>query len=135
MDMEETIFTKIVKGEIPCYKIAENDKFFAFLDISPLAKGHTLVITKLQNDYIFDLPDDMLGEMMIFAKKVAAGIKKAIPCNRIGVAVIGIDVPHNHIHLVPINGVGDLNFKGERVKLSEEEFKEIAASITAAIEL
>jgi len=135
MDMEETIFTKIVKGEIPCYKIAENDKFFAFLDISPLAKGHTLVITKLQNDYIFDLPDDMLGEMMIFAKKVASGIKKAIPCNRIGVAVIGIDVPHNHIHLVPINGVGDLNFKGERVKLSEEEFKEIAASITAAIEL
>lgn len=133
--MEETIFTKIVKGEIPCYKIAENDKFFAFLDISPIAKGHTLVITKMQNDYIFDLPDDMLGEMMIFAKKIAAGIKKAIPCNRIGVAVIGIDVPHNHIHLVPINGVGDLNFKGERVKLSEEEFKEIAAAISAAVEL
>lgn len=133
--MEETIFTKIVKGEIPCYKIAENDKFFAFLDISPIAKGHTLVITKMQNDYIFDLPDDMLGEMMIFAKKIAAGIKKAILCNRIGVAVIGIDVPHNHIHLVPINGVGDLNFKGERVKLSEEEFKEIAAAISAAVEL
>lgn len=133
--MEETIFTKIVKGEIPCYKIAENDKFFAFLDISPIAKGHTLVITKMQNDYIFDLPDDMLGEMMIFAKKIAAGIKKAIPCNRVGVAVIGIDVPHNHIHLVPINGVGDLNFKGERVKLSEEEFKEIAAAISAAVEL
>lgn len=133
--MEETIFTKIVKGEIPCYKIAENDKFFAFLDISPIAKGHTLVITKMQNDYIFDLPDDMLGEMMIFAKKIAAGIKKAIPCNRIGVAVVGIDVPHNHIHLVPINGVGDLNFKGERVKLSEEEFKEIAAAISAAVEL
>lgn len=133
--MEETIFTKIVKGEIPCYKIAENDKFFAFLDISPIAKGHTLVITKMQNDYIFDLPDDMLGEMMIFAKKIAAGIKKAIPCNRIGVAVIGIDVPHNHIHLVPINGVGDLNFKGEHVKLSEEEFKEIAAAISAAVEL
>lgn len=133
--MEETVFTKIVKGEIPCYKIAENDKFFAFLDISPIAKGHTLVITKMQNDYIFDLPDDMLGEMMIFAKKIAAGIKKAIPCNRIGVAVIGIDVPHNHIHLVPINGVGDLNFKGERVKLSEEEFKEIAAAISAAVEL
>ncbi len=133
--MEETIFTKIVKGEIPCYKIAENEKFFAFMDISPIAKGHTLVITKLQNDYIFDLPDELLGEMMIFAKKVAAGIKKAIPCNRIGVAVIGIDVPHNHIHLVPINGVGDLNFKAERVKLTDEEFKEIAAKISAAVEL
>lgn len=132
--MEETIFTKIVKGEIPCYKIAENDKFFAFLDISPLAKGHTLVITKLQNDYIFDLPDDLLGEMMIFAKKVAKAVKKAIPCNRIGVAVIGIDVPHNHIHLVPINGVGDLDFKGERIQLTPDEFAEIAAKISNAIE-
>jgi len=132
--MEDTIFTKIVKGEIPCYKIAENDKFFAFLDISPIAQGHTLVITKMQNDYIFDLPDDLLGEMMIFAKKVAGGIKKAIPCNRIGVAVIGIDVPHNHIHLVPINGVGDLNFKAERVQLTPEQFKEIATKISAAIE-
>ena len=132
--MEDTIFTKIVKGEIPCYKIAENDKFFAFLDISPIAKGHTLVITKLQNDYIFDLPDDLLGEMMVFAKKVAVGIKKAIPCNRIGVAVIGIDVPHNHIHLVPINGVGDLNFKADRVQLTPEQFKEIADQISSAIE-
>lgn len=133
--MEDTIFTKIVKGEIPCYKIAENDKFFAFLDISPIAQGHTLVITKLQNDYIFDLPDDLLGEMMVFAKKVALGIQKAIPCNRIGVAVIGIDVPHNHIHLVPINGVGDLNFKAERVKLTPEQFKQIAESISSAVEL
>lgn len=132
--MEDTIFTKIIKGEIPCYKIAENDKFFAFLDISPIAKGHTLVVTKLQNDYIFNLPDDLLGEMMVFAKKVAAGIQKAIPCNRIGVAVIGIDVPHNHIHLVPINGVGDLNFKAERVKLSDEEFASIAQKISTAIE-
>lgn len=132
--MEDTIFTKIVKDEIPCYKIAENDKFFAFLDISPIAKGHTLVITKLQNDYIFDLPDDLLGEMMVFAKKVAVGIKKAIPCNRIGVAVIGIDVPHNHIHLVPINGVGDLNFKADRVQLTPEQFKEIADQISSAIE-
>ena len=135
MIMEDTIFTKIVKGEIPCYKIAENDKFFAFLDISPIAKGHTLVITKLQNDYIFDLPDDLLGEMMIFAKKVAIGIKKAIPCNRVGVAVIGIDVPHNHIHLVPINGVGDLNFKAERVQLTQDEFRQIAEQISAAVEL
>ena len=133
--MEDTIFTKIVKGEIPCYKIAENDKFFAFLDISPIAQVHTLVITKLQNDYIFDLPDDLLGEMMVFAKKVALGIQKAIPCNRIGVAVIGIDVPHNHIHLVPINGVGDLNFKAERVKLTPEQFKQIAENISSAIEL
>jgi len=133
--MEDTIFTKIVKGEIPCYKIAENDNFFAFLDISPIAKGHTLVITKLQNDYIFDLPDDLLGEMMVFAKKVAIGIKKAIPCNRVGVAVIGIDVPHNHIHLVPINGVGDLNFKAERVQLTQEEFQQIAEKISSAVEL
>ena len=133
--MEDTIFTKIVKGEIPCYKIAENDKFFAFLDISPIAKGHTLVITKLQNDYIFDLPDDLLGEMMVFAKKVAVGIREAISCNRIGVAVIGIDVPHNHIHLVPINGVGDLNFKAERVKLTPEEFKQIAENIAKKIKL
>lgn len=133
--MEDTIFTKIVKGEIPCYKVAEDENFFAFLDISPIAKGHVLVITKLQNDYIFDLPDELLGQMMVFAKKVAIGIKKAIPCNRVGVAVIGIDVPHNHIHLVPINGVGDLNFKAERVKLTDEEFCSIASSIAAAIEL
>jgi len=132
--MEETIFTKIVKGEIPCYKIAEDENFFAFLDISPLAKGHTLVITKLQNDYIFDLPDELLGKMMIFAKKVARGVEKAMPCKRIGVAVIGIDVPHTHIHLVPINGVGDLDFKAERVKLTPEEFAEIARKISEAIE-
>ncbi len=131
--MEETIFTKIVKGDIPCYKIAEDDRFFAFLDISPLAKGHTLVITKLQNDYIFDLEDKMLGDMMVFAKKVATAMKKVLPCQRIGVAVIGIDVPHNHIHLVPINGVGDLDFKAPRVKLTPEEFADIAATISAAM--
>ena len=133
--MEDTIFTKIIKGEIPCYKVAEDDNFFAFLDIAPIAKGHVLVVTKLQNDYIFDLPDDLLAKMMVFAKKVAVGLKKAVPCNRIGVAVIGIDVPHNHIHLVPINCVGDLNFKAERVKLTDEEFRSIAQSIAAAIEL
>lgn len=131
--MEETIFTKIVKGEIPCYKIAEDDRFFAFLDISPLAKGHTLVITKMQNDYIFDLDDKMLGDMMVFAKKVATAMKKVLPCQRIGVAVIGIDVPHNHIHLVPINGVGDLDFKAPRVKLTPEEFADVAAKISAAM--
>ena len=129
-----TIFSRIIQGEIPCYKIAEDENFFAFLDISPLAKGHTLVITKLQNDYIFDLPDELLGKMMIFAKKVALGVEKAMPCKRIGVAVIGIDVPHTHIHLVPINGVGDLDFKGERVKLTPEEFAEIAQKISSSIE-
>ena len=132
--MEDTIFTKIVKGEIPCYKIAEDDRFFAFLDISPLAKGHTLVITKLQNDYIFDLDDKTLGDMMVFAKKVAKAMKEVLPCQRIGVAVIGIDVPHNHIHLVPINGVGDLDFKAPRVQLTREEFADIAAKISAAIQ-
>ena len=103
------------------------------MDISPLAKGHTLVITKLQNDYIFDLEDKMLGDMMVFAKKVATAMKKVLPCQRIGVAVIGIDVPHNHIHLVPINGVGDLDFKAPRVKLTPEEFADIAAKISAAM--
>jgi histidine triad (HIT) family protein len=132
--MEETIFTKIVKGEIPCYKIAEDDRFLAFLDISPLAKGHTLVITKLQNDYIFDLDDKMLADMMVFAKKIAVAMKKVLPCQRIGVAVIGIDVPHNHIHLVPINGVGDLDFKAPRVQLTKEEFADIAAKISAAVQ-
>lgn len=127
----ETIFTKIIKGEIPSYKVAENDKFYSFLDISPLAKGHTLVVPKIQNDYIFDLDDATLAEMVVFAKKVALAIEKAVPCKRIGVAVIGLDVPHTHIHLVPINNVGDLDFTKERVKLSEEEFKQTAASIAA----
>lgn len=127
----ETIFTKIIKGEIPSYKVAENDKFYSFLDISPLAKGHTLVVPKQQNDYIFDLDDQTLAEMMVFAKKVALAVEKACPCQRIGVAVIGLDVPHTHIHLVPINNVGDLDFKKERVKLSEEEFTSTAAAIAA----
>ncbi|MBO2525481.1 MAG: HIT family protein [Bacteroidales bacterium] len=127
----ETIFTKIIKGEIPSYKVAENDKFYSFLDISPLAKGHTLVVPKIQNDYIFDLDDTTLAEMMVFAKKVALAVEKACPCKRIGVAVIGLDVPHTHIHLVPINNVGDLDFKKERVKLTEEEFKQTAAAIAA----
>lgn len=125
----ETIFTKIIKGEIPCYKVAENDDFFAFLDISPLAKGHTLVVPKVQNDYIFDLPDNVLADMVVFAKKIALAVEKAVPCTRIGVAVIGLDVPHTHIHLVPLNKVGDLDFTKERVKLSEEEFKATAKAI------
>lgn len=129
----ETIFTKIIKGEIPSYKIAENDKFYSFLDISPLAKGHTLVVPKIQNDYIFDLDDQTLSEMMVFAKKIAKAVEKTVPCKRIGVAVIGLDVPHTHIHLVPISNVGDLDFTKERVKLSEEEFKSVAAAISANV--
>ncbi len=120
-----TIFSRIIKGEIPCYKIAENDKFFAFMDINPVAKGHTLVVPKWENDYIFALEDDEIAEMMVFAKKVAKAIEKAIPCKRIGVAVIGLEVPHAHIHLIPITTEGDLDFKKEHVHLTQEEFVEI----------
>ena len=130
----DTLFTKIIKGEIPCYKIAENDRFFAFLDISPLAKGHTLVVPKVQNDYIFALDNDTIAAMMVFAKKVALAIQQNIPCQRIGVAVIGLEVPHAHIHLVPITKEGDLNFTNPRCKLTDEEFKEIAAKISASIQ-
>lgn len=131
----DTIFTKIIKGEIPCYKIAENDRFFAFLDINPLKKGHTLVVPKLQNDYIFDLDDDTIASMMVFAKKVALAIQKCVPCARVGVAVIGIEVPHTHIHLVPISEVGDLNFANPHCKLSPEEFAEVAAQISKEVVL
>lgn len=130
----DTIFTKIIKGEIPCYKVAENDQFFAFLDINPLAKGHTLVVPKLQNDYIFDLDDQMLADMMVFAKKVAKAIEANVECMRIGIAVIGIEVPHTHIHLVPINKVGDLNFANPKCKLSDEEMAQIANNIANSIQ-
>ncbi|MBO4654059.1 MAG: HIT family protein [Bacteroidales bacterium] len=129
----DTIFTKIIKGEIPCYKVAEDERFFAFLDINPLAKGHTLVVPKLQNDYIFDLDDDMLGAMMVFAKKVARAIEANVKCMRIGVAVIGIEVPHTHIHLVPINRVGDLNFANPKCKLSDQEMQDIAKAISQSV--
>ena len=124
-----TIFSRIIKGEIPCYKIAESDKFFAFMDINPVAKGHTLVVPKWENDYIFALEDDEIAEMMVFAKKVAKAIEKAIPCKRIGVAVIGLEVPHAHIHLIPITNEGDLDFKKEHLHLSEEEFLDIQKRI------
>ncbi len=130
----ETIFTKIVKGEIPCYKVAENDRFFAFLDINPLAKGHTLVVPKNATDYIFDIEDEELGAMMVFAKKVAKAIKANYPCQKIGMTVIGLEVPHAHIHLVPINGVNDIDFRREKVKLTDEEFKEVASKIAHSIE-
>ncbi len=126
-----SIFSKIVSGEIPCHKIAENDKFLAFLDIVPLVKGHVLVIPKTETDYIFDIEDDELGEMMIFAKSVAKKIKAAIPCKRIGVAVIGLEVPHAHIHLVPMNEVGDINFTRPKLTPSPEELAGIAKTIRA----
>ena len=124
-----TIFSRIVKGEIPCYKIAEDEHFFAFLDINPVMNGHTLVIPKREDDYIFNLEDDEIGAMMVFAKKVAKAIEKAVPCKRIGVAVIGLEVPHAHIHLIPITQEGDLDFKKEHVHLSEEEFLEVQKHI------
>ncbi len=131
----ETIFTRIIKGEIPCYKIAEDDRFFAFLDISPIAKGHTLVVPKLQNDYIFDLEDEMLAEMMVFAKKVAKAIRQNVECARIGVAVIGLDVPHTHVHLVPITKAGDLDFTKKRVELSSEEMLNLSSAISGSVNL
>ena len=128
-----TIFSRIVKGEIPCYKIAEDDRFFAFMDINPVAKGHTLVIPKREVDYIFSLEDNEIADMMVFAKKVAKAIEKAVPCKRIGVAVIGLEVPHAHIHLIPINQEGDMDFKKEHVHMSDEEFKEVQARIVAQL--
>ena len=125
-----TIFSRIIQGEIPCYKIAENDRFFAFLDINPLSKGHTLVVPKHETDYIFNIDDEELGQMMVFAKHVAQAIEKAMPCKRIAVAVIGLEVPHAHIHLVPISNEGDLDFKKEHLKLTQEEFLEVQKRIT-----
>ena len=124
-----SIFSRIVNGEIPCYKIAEDDMFLAFLDVNPLVEGHTLVIPKQEVDYIFDIEDDLLGEMMVFAKKVSAKMKKNIQCNRIGVTVIGLEVPHAHIHLIPINNVDDMNFSLPKLNLSSEEMIEIQNNI------
>jgi histidine triad (HIT) family protein len=129
----ETIFTKIVKGEIPAYKVAEDDRFLAFLDVSPLQKGHTLVIPKAQIDYIFDLDDTLLADMLVFAKKVAHAIKKAINCNRVGVAVIGLEVPHAHVHLIPINQMSDMSFSQPKKKISAAEMQEIAAKISGQL--
>ncbi len=128
-----TIFTKIINGEIPCYKIAENDKYFAFLDINPLKIGHTLVVPKTEKDYIFDMGDEDLSGLVLFSKKVAIGIEKAIPCGRIGIAVIGLEVPHVHIHLVPMDRMDDLNFHNPKLKLSQEEFTKIARKISEKI--
>lgn len=123
------IFAKIAAGEIPSYKVAENDKYYAFLDINPLKEGHTLIIPRREEDYFFDLDDLELAEIMVFAKRVADAIKKAFLCKKVGMAVLGLEVPHAHIHLVPMQNEGDMNFANEKLKLSEEQFKEIAEKI------
>tara|TARA_B110000438_G_scaffold101085_1_gene99961 strand:+ start:392 stop:778 length:387 start_codon:yes stop_codon:yes gene_type:complete len=121
-----SIFTKIINGEIPSYKIAENDKFLAFLDVMPLSLGHTLVVPKQEIDYLYDLPDQLLGELFIFSKAVALKLEKVIDCERIGVTVIGLEVPHAHVHLIPINNVSDMNFAKPKLKVSDKELKDIA---------
>lgn len=126
-----TVFSKIVAGEIPCYKIAETDEFLAFLDASPLAEGHTLVIPKKEIDYIFNVEDNVLSGLTLFSKKVAKAIEKAIPCKRIGVAVIGLEVPHAHIHLIPINNVSDIDFSRKKLVFSKEQMIETAEKIRA----
>ncbi len=127
-----SIFSKIIAGEIPCHKVAEDDEFIAFLDINPLVKGHTLVVPKLEIDYLFDIDDLSLAHMMVFSKKVAIAIKNSVDCSRIGVTVIGLEVPHAHIHLIPIQGMHDMNFALPKLKLSPEEFKSIATKINHA---
>lgn len=124
-----TLFTKIINGEIPCYKVAEDERYFAFLDINPLKAGHTLVVPKQETDYIFDLDDELLAGLIVFSKKVAVAVKKAFPCNRIGIAVLGLEIPHAHIHLVPMDTMEDVNFRNPKLKFSPEEFKNIAEKI------
>jgi histidine triad (HIT) family protein len=124
-----SIFSKIISGEVPCYKIAENNDFLAFLDINPLALGHTLVVPKLEIDYIFDLEDDLLERMIIFSKEVAVKLKKNLDCKRIGVSVIGLEVPHAHIHLIPINSISDMNFSRPKLVISQNEFQELQTKI------
>jgi histidine triad (HIT) family protein len=124
-----SIFSKIISGEIPCYKIAEDENYFAFLDIFPLAKGHVLVVPKKEVDYIFDIDDDILGGLMVFAKKIARAIDKSVPCTRVGVAVVGLEVPHAHIHLIPLNSIQDIDFSRPKMKLEKEELEAIAAKI------
>lgn len=128
-----SIFSKIIAGDIPCYKIAEDENFFAFLDINPLNLGHTLVVPKAEVDYIFDMEDKLLGNMNIFAKKVGLAIEKVVDCERIGIAVLGLEVPHAHIHLIPINGIYDIDFSKPKLKLSQQEFEEIAKKIRAQL--
>ena len=128
-----TIFSKIIDGKIPCYKVAENENFLAFLDIFPLAKGHTLVIPKKETDYIFDMESEEYKELWAFAQKVAKAQKQIIPCERIGVAVIGLEVPHAHIHLVPINGISDIDFSRPKLQFATEEMKQVASDIATLV--
>ena len=125
-----SIFTRIIRGEIPCYKVAEDDKYFAFLDINPLAKGHTIVIPKTEVDYLFDLDDETLSGLTLFAKRIAQKIKDYTHCKKVAMVVLGLEVPHAHIHLIPMNSEADVDFRREKLKLSEEEFKTIARSIS-----
>ena len=128
-----SIFSKIIRGEIPCYKIAENEEFFAFLDISPLAKGHVLIVPKREVDKYFDLNSEEIYGINLFAKGIALAIENAIPCKRVGVAIVGLEVPHAHIHLIPLNSVEDINFERQKLKLSHEEFEEISEAIRKQI--
>lgn len=127
-----TIFSRIIAGEIPCYKVAEDNKYFAFLDINPLVKGHTLVVPKQEVDYIFDLNDEDLAGMQVFAKKVALAIGKAFPCKKVGMAVLGLEVPHAHIHLIPMQSEKDMLFSNPKLKLTDEEFRTVAEAIRSA---
>jgi histidine triad (HIT) family protein len=128
-----TIFSKIIAREIPAYIVYEDENFLAFLDINPLKEGHTLIVPKKEVDYIFDLDDEWLSKMMVFAKKVAKGIEKVVECKRVGMAVVGLEVPHCHIHLIPISKVDDMNFSNGSIKMSEEKFIELAKKINAAV--
>ncbi len=128
-----TLFTKIIRGEIPCYKIAEDENYFAFLDINPLREGHTLVVTKKETDYIFDLDDDLLSGLILFSRKIAKAIGDAIPCARIGVAVIGLEIPHVHVHLVPMDSMDDINFRKPKLKFSPEQFQATAKKISEKV--
>jgi histidine triad (HIT) family protein len=129
-----TIFSRIIKGEIPCYKIAEDERYFAFLDINPLAEGHTLVVPKEETDYLFDMEDDALAGMSVFAKRIALAIGKAVPCKRVGIAVLGLEVPHAHIHLIPINNLGDIDFSKPKLKFTPEKFIATADKIKARLQ-
>ena len=129
-----SIFSKIIGGEIPCYKIAEDENYFAFLDINPLKKGHTLVVPKIEVDYIFDLDDDVLKGLIVFSKKVAKAIERTIDCERVGMTVIGLEVPHAHVHLIPIYGLSDMDFSKAKLKLTEDEFKHVASEISSRFE-
>jgi histidine triad (HIT) family protein len=127
-----SIFSRIINGEIPAWKVAESERFLAFLDVNPLAKGHTLIVPRIETDYFFDLSDEEITSIMLFSKKVATALRSTLPCLRIGMSVIGLEVPHAHVHLVPLNNMGDINFSNSRLNLSAEEMEAIAASIRSA---